>query len=113
MYLNLNSLTELPARRVWPKLDEYPGALPQLSERLPTRQLAEVHVAYIVHVLLCVELVHEFHGGSKPWRASVYRQLDGHVYELSVDPSSNQWSALDLSVATGAPSAAGDPMGYH
>jgi len=39
----------------------------------------------------------------------VYRALDGHIHELSV---TNNWSHFDITTATNAPAAAGEPMGY-
>ena len=39
----------------------------------------------------------------------VYRALDGHIHELSV---TNNWSHFDITAATNAPAAAGEPFGY-
>ena len=39
----------------------------------------------------------------------VYRALDGHIHELSV---TSNWSHFDITAATNAPAAAGEPMGY-
>ena len=42
----------------------------------------------------------------------VYRGVDGHIHELWYGPSSGR-RHNDLSAATGAPAAAGDPAGYN
>src|SRR5262249_32841508 len=43
----------------------------------------------------------------------VYRGVDGHIHELGYTLGANQkWGHFDLSAATGAPAAAGDPNGY-
>ena len=39
----------------------------------------------------------------------VYRGVDGHIHELYV---TDTWKHFDISQNTGAPTAAGDPMGY-
>ena len=39
----------------------------------------------------------------------VYRAADGHIHELSV---TNDWSHFDITAATNAPAAAGEPFGY-
>jgi kumamolisin len=43
----------------------------------------------------------------------VYRAVDGHVWELNLRTNKLRWAANDLCAASGgAPSAAGNPMGY-
>jgi hypothetical protein len=49
---------------------------------------------------------------AEPTKHVVYRGGKGHIYELWWD-SENGWSTGDLSSATGAPAAAGDPAGYQ
>jgi hypothetical protein len=44
--------------------------------------------------------------------AVVYRGTDGHVYEISLAPCAGRWTLADLSKESGAPPAAGDPVGY-
>ena len=45
--------------------------------------------------------------------AVLYRGLDGHIYELSAASGGNDWSVVDLTSATGVPTAASDPRGYR
>jgi len=52
-------------------------------------------------------------GITRTWHASSIAGTNVHVYELSIDPNLNQWITFDLTSATGAPSAAGDPTGYE
>ena len=40
----------------------------------------------------------------------VYRGVDGHIHELYL--KDGQWSHFDITAATGAPTAAGEPFGY-
>jgi hypothetical protein len=42
----------------------------------------------------------------------VFRTTDGHIHELWWSPDPLAWHDNDLTASTGAPVAAGDPMGY-
>lgn len=50
--------------------------------------------------------------GQGPVARVVFRVSGGHVYELGVGGAGQSWKAANLTQLTGAPLAAGDPVGY-